>query len=380
MKTEMTKLMVCIASVALLCAFGLSTNLNTADTKPIDLVKAEQEVIKLFKEEDVNASQVFKNLIINNPETMEYPFDKLQRSTYYISVIESSDGMVRIYRSLFLSCLPECDYNIFQYKSEGKVFTRMDIWFHAYICWNPPVEYVSDIKVISIEGKTYYLIFAGKYHCGEYAVSEFGVTAFTIEKNMLQSIPLFNYQGKMMPNLFVCALVDHDVYKRDYTIVYNENNKVLSLPETKDEMGFPLLTRMWLNYQLKGNHFEYIGKSGPNYLHESIHDFEYFLTEFDTKSYHHRIDVMDGENNKHRLSLWKKGETVDTKPDLVVVGIYDENKNTYIFEKDGTSYKYPNSIDENAYFIIEKNGKETLKEKVEKVSLIDELFDELYDF
>ena len=372
MKREITILMVCMASAVLLCAFGLSADLNTADTKAIDLVQAEQEIIKLFKEEDVNASQVFKNLIINNPETMEYPFDKLQRSTDYISVIESSDGMVRIYRSLTWVCLNGCEYNIFQYKSEGKVYTRMNIWFHAYICWDvPESEYVSDIKAISIEGKTYYLIFAGKYNCGDYGASEFGVTAYTIEKNMLQTVPLFNYQEKMMPNLFVCALIDYGgVYIRDCTITYNEN--ILYMPETNGDVDMPFLTGLWLNYQLKGNHFEYVGKSGPNYLHESIRDFEDFLTEFDTKSYHHRIDVMDGDN-KLRLSLWKKGKTIDTKPDMVVEGIGDEAKHIFIFEKDGTTYKYPYTIDENAYFTIEKNGKVTLKEKVEKGSIFYEI-------
>ena len=282
--------------------------------------------------------------------------------------------MVRIYRSLNWACLNGCEYNIFQYKSEGKVYTRTNIWFHTYICGDvPESEYVSDIKVINIEGKNYYLILAGKYNCGEYNASEFGVTAFTIEKNMLQTVPLFNYQEKMMPNLFVCALVDYDVvYKRDYTVAYNDNNKVLYMPETKDEMGFPFLTGLWLNYQLKGKHFEYIGKSGPYYLHESIHDFKDFVAEFDTKTYHHRIDEMDIKNKKLRLSLWKKGKKVDSKPDLVVEGISDEAKNIFIFEKDETTYKYPYPIDENTYFIIEKNGKETLKEKVEKDSMLDE--------
>ena len=350
------------------------TYMNTVDTKTQDPVKAEQEIIKLFQEGDAQASEVFKDLIINNPETMEYPFDKLQESTDYISVIESSDHNLRIYRSHTWVCLNGCEYNIFQYKNEGKVFMRQNIWFHAYVCWDvPKSEYVSDIKTVNVAGKTYYLIFAGKYNCGDYGVSEFGVTAFTIENNMLQTTPLFKYQDKILPNIFVCAIVDNAiVLERNYTLDYDKNNQILYIPETKNDHGFHYLTGLWLNYQLKGTHFEYTGKSGPYYLHASIRDFEYFVVEMDTENYHHRIDILDKELRNYRLSLWKKGKTVDSKPDLVLEGICDVNKNIFIFEKDGTTYKYPYPIWEDGNFIIEKNGKVTANEKIDRENILQE--------
>jgi len=188
MKTVSAGLFTFSAIAVLMCAFVPRTDHAASNVALQDLVRIEQEMIKLFQEGRTSASAKFKDFIINNPATMDYPFEKLQQSTYFLSLIESSDRNVRVYRSHMWVCLNYYEYNIFQYKSEGKVYTRMNIWFHAYTCWNEPeVEYVSDIKTVTIEGKTYYLIFAGKYNCGDYGASEFGVTAFTIEKNLLQT-------------------------------------------------------------------------------------------------------------------------------------------------------------------------------------------------
>ena len=371
MKKVIVKLFIFSVLAILMCAFVLKTE-SAANSTLQDFYRAELEFIKLYKEDHVKARPIFKDFIIKYPGTMEYPFEKLQQSTAFLSLIESSDRNVRVYRSHTWVCLNYFEYNIFQYKSEGKVYTRMNIWFHSYKCWDEPeADYVSDIKTVMIEGKTYYLIFAGKYNCGDYSESEFGVTAFTIEKNLLQTAPLFKIQDRLLPNIFVCAIVDNGgVQERDFTLLYDEKNKILYIPESKKENEMQDLTGLWLNYQLKGKHFEYIGKSGPYYLHASIRDFESFVVEMDTKTYHHRIDAIDSKNNKYRLSLWKSGKTIDTKPDLVIEGKYNEAKEFYIFEKNGIRYSYPyfNTV---GYFIIETNGKVTLREKVDKESVID---------
>jgi len=51
-------------------------------------------------------------------------------------------------------------------------------------------------------------------------------TAFTIENNLLQTIPLFKYQEKILPNMFVCAYADIDngcIQERDYFPYYDEH-------------------------------------------------------------------------------------------------------------------------------------------------------------
>ena len=288
--------------------------------------------------------------------------------TKKISFIESSDQNVRIYEYLSSSqCLKD---HIAQYKSEGQVYTRKNMWLHAYICCDDTCpETVSDIKTVTIEGKTYYLVSAIKYHCRDYEATESGITAFTIENNLLQTIPLFKYQEKILPNMFVCAYVSNGcMQERNYCPYYDEHKKSLYVPETKYHDDFNHLTGLWLIYQLKGNHFELTGKTaGPYYLHESIREFEYFESEMDTETYHHRIDAL---KNNRRLSLWEKGKTIDTKPYLIVEGKFDEDKSIFIFEKDGTVYKYPYYVTDDSYFIIEKNGKVILKEKLDKDSYL----------
>ena len=360
-----------IAVLIVMCAFVLKANpahLNAQDPKFQDLAKAELELIKLFIENDTSADEKLQRLIMSNPSSMDYPFQNLQEVTGCISVIESSDRKVRIYRRDYTWEHPGEVYNIFQYKSDGGVFSRINIWLRAFSCNFMVDVSVKNIQTLTVGGQSYYLIFAGKYTQGS-DISEFGVTSFTIENNLLQTVPLFNIQEKMLPNLFVCADISNDcVLERSYTLNYNENDKILYVPEADDE---GILSGLWLKYQLKGDHFENIGKSGPYYLHESIRDYEYFISEFDSKTYHHRIDAMDIENNKFRLTLWKNGNTINTKPLFVVEGKYNMDDNSYTFQANESLYKY-HTINNGLYFIIETNQVESLIEIIDNDSYIDE--------
>ena len=95
MKKGINKLMAFVATFMLMCAFIQKDDKETQILQ--DLIRAEEEIIHLFEESDDIASTRFQELIINNPETMEYPFEKLKAITKKISFIESSDHNVRIY-------------------------------------------------------------------------------------------------------------------------------------------------------------------------------------------------------------------------------------------------------------------------------------------
>ena len=119
MKTGIIKLMAFFATTMLMCAFIQKDDKETQILQ--DLIRAEEEIIHLFEESDDIASTRFQELIINNPETMEYPFEKLKAVTKKISFIESSDRNVRIYEYLSSQCLNGSEYHIAQYKSKGQV-------------------------------------------------------------------------------------------------------------------------------------------------------------------------------------------------------------------------------------------------------------------
>lgn len=230
-----------------------------------DMKKEEDELIQLEKEESEQFDETFKNLIHSNPATMDYPFSKLQGDR--IVLLESSDKNVRIYSYHTHVCLNGCAYNLFQFRSNGKIFTADQLWFHEYYCWDNhgQPEYISDIKTLVNNNKTYYLIFAGKYNCGDYGESEFGVTAFSIENNMLKTAPIFKISDKILPNIFICAIIDNGAYdESDYTFFYDEKEKILFVPETTkglhnsspyiDDSSW--LTGKWIKYQFIDSCFQ----------------------------------------------------------------------------------------------------------------------------
>ena len=174
-----------IVTTTLMCVFGQIS-------EPVNAQKFQEAMVEeaLIKHINVVDDAKFYDVIVSNPATIDYPLERLQNH-YRMSLKKSSDGNVKIYSYLTGIGLNGCEYNIIQYKSEGKVFVTKDKWFHFYTCFDRDKEYVSDIKVITIDGKTYYLIFAGKYNGDDYGTSEFGVTAFTVENNFLVTAPLF---------------------------------------------------------------------------------------------------------------------------------------------------------------------------------------------
>jgi hypothetical protein len=247
MKNKILNLSIIISTLLLLCAC----------TQQSDIEKAENELIKLYSEvgDEAKFNVMFKNLIRSNPETMNYSFSKLQEDNLHLKVLESSDGNLRIYSYFSGFYLNIGGYNIFQYKYNGKIVTTQDKWFHSYICSDrAAAEEITDIKTLTVEGKTYYLIFAGKYDDGEfYRESEFGVTAFTIENNLLKTAPIFKDEDKILPNLFVCAVIDERVCNySDFAFYYDEKEKFLFIPYS-NEFG---LDGNWIKYEFVDGYFQ----------------------------------------------------------------------------------------------------------------------------
>lgn len=110
---------------------GKSTNNNS--TNALDLgSKEELELINLIKAEYDSSRRemipitntAFIKYLVDNPHSLDYPFDKLQKETE-ISIETSEDGNLRIYswNSYNGGSMPMYT-NILQYRSDGKVYVN----------------------------------------------------------------------------------------------------------------------------------------------------------------------------------------------------------------------------------------------------------------
>lgn len=322
-----------------------------------------------YNEYDDILTNRFKNWILNNPATINYPFNHLTDGGY-VRIIMSDDGNLRFYywiREGVGGSLGAITDELVQYKDDGKVFSyeirdnnsEIEGSYHGNLCYNA-------IYTVVINQKTYYLV--ESYSTLRYCFFSSDITAYSIENGKLKAKEIFKTKKGKTATFDV--YLEYEGFNTTYVYAF-EGNRIFHYDSLKKIVHVPLIENnefqeQYLLYQLKDRYFEYIGMDGCYWFHPSIRKFKSSEEIFETKDFLIRIDKMD--NCKYRYASWSKSKTMADKPDLII-----ENGELY---EDTEFYEYSFTNNEYKYrlqlfcasdpclteFIITKNGKEILKE------------------
>ena len=333
------------------------------------IAKIENELLKEAEESELFAISGDKltNLILTNPKTMHYSFQQLVDNGY-LNVTTSDDGGLRFYSWDTGKGETIIDYdNAYQYQSNGKIFSYAGTPVGDDYDSNDSafgIRY-DTIYAVNVNDKTCYLAVSGQ-HDARRAMQ--GVTAYTINNDKLETIELFKTSDEKRSGIYVAynfadwVLLGYGSESWDKIFAYNYEENVLYVPLVDDEH----LTDQYLLYKLNEDCFEYIGKDGGYWLHPSIRKFERLEEEFNTKDFHIRLDYMG--KNKYRYASWPEGKSIANEPDLIIEnGTVDDDDlgwgKDYFFENGGYKYIVYGFDMEGFVLVVEKNGKEILRQE-----------------
>lgn len=206
--------------------------------------------------------QKMKYYTTQYPATLTYPFDSLLK--YGIDIASSKDSLFRIYS------WDRCDGgtmhffdNLFQFKSGGKVFTKLFVAHGADANFNSG-EFYSQIFTLKANGKTYYLAIGNgiysSWNCGQF------IETYTIENHSLHdSVKLIKTREGLVNSLSIgfdiFSVVNHP--ERPLRLIkYDSSKKIIYIPVVDDNEK---VTNHYLLYQFNGRDFQFIKtqKSNP---------------------------------------------------------------------------------------------------------------------
>ena len=282
------------------------------------------------------------DIIMNDPASFSYDFPKMQD---HISFITSDDGKLRLYYWDTGMGGTMIDYgNLCQFESNGRVYAYCCGVYDLY----DDAEYIScyggcnigDIYTIKADnGETFYLV-----HTIVHESSLLGgsvIIPLKIENDRLVIAPIFDSYPDEYG--FNCTQIEYDFgdwfFKANYGegwdwfYRYDEKNQTFYIPAVDDLC----LTDRYNLYKFNGERFEFLREDGGYWLHPSIRNFKQLETLFVTKDYKVRVDLM--EDDTYRYSCWKRYDSMDKKPDLVIYnGTYIEDGRCYSFKNDDYEY------------------------------------------
>lgn len=195
----------------------------------------------------------FTKFIQNNPATFNYSFKRFIDSNF-CDVRTSTDGNFRIYSwDTWTGGTQHVFQTIYQWKSEGKVFTKIPKYEEV-----DPGTFCSKIFTVNIKGRQHYLAVTNGILSTKDAVQI--ISDYTIQGNkLIDTIPIFKTKTKELNSIDVefdfFSVVDRPERPLEL-IKYDDKRKTIYIPVV-DEKG--QVTKRNLLYQLKGNYFEFIG-------------------------------------------------------------------------------------------------------------------------
>ena len=309
-------------------------------------------------------------LILNDPATLDYPFEELQEKGY-IDVVTSDDGNLRIYYwdtgtgGTYIQWM-----NICQYRCNGKVYA-----FHGSMSEmltkdeEPDGESVGDgcavMKIITIcksDNTPIYLV-----HNYVRAASNWGygeIEAIEIKDGELVAAPIFRgglgeyYEDKQYSRGVEYTIADW--YFRanrgegwEWLFKYDTKSNSLYVPEAD-----PSLSDRYSIYRFDGEKLNFIGIDGGFWLHPTIRSFESMEEVFETKDYRVRIDKMT--DGTFRYSAWNNRATMDKAPDIIIYsGSYNQEEERFYFKNGNVTY----TIDSEGPLTVTRNGKKLLQQE-----------------
>ncbi|AEV97754.1 hypothetical protein A4D02_16080 [Niastella koreensis] len=186
---------------------------SKAFTQSKDLVEKENELIALnskidyklrlalskgydstsYNSVDHNVAvfeQAFTHLITSDPNTIDYPFNKLRDSSICV-VTTAADGKMRVYNLNSWQLLTQ----IYQWKEKGKVYTKVTR------NQKDSILLCREIYAIPVNGKRYYLPVTSTIIWPSHAMQS--VAAWRINGNSLEPVTLFKNKSKKQDHIEV---------------------------------------------------------------------------------------------------------------------------------------------------------------------------------
>jgi hypothetical protein len=198
-------------------------------------------------------SKEFRALIATNPASIGYGFKSLTDSNY-VRIITAADGNCRIYSwDNWTGGTMHFFEQIFQYKQDGKVFTKIINRKET-----DPGVYCSAIYSLAANNTAYYLVIQnGIYSSSDVSQS---IQIFNIDKQQLiDTAKLFKTKTKLLNTI----KVDYDFFsvvdrpERPVAVIkYDEKLKIIYIPVVNQKKQ---VTDKNFIYQFKDNYFEYTG-------------------------------------------------------------------------------------------------------------------------
>jgi hypothetical protein len=216
----------------------------------VSFIQADYDSISFYTDK---FEKEFTSFIINNPNTLSYPFKKLIDSNS-CDVITSSDGNFRIYSwDTWTGGTMHIFREIYQWKGNGKVFT------YVPKCKEGDAgAFCSKIFTVNINDTPYYLAVTNGIFSTRDAMQS--ISAYSIEDNKLvDTVKLFKTKTKKINSIVVefdfFSVVDRPERPLEL-IIYDDKQKIIYIPVVGDKGQ---VTKKNILYQLKDRYFEYIG-------------------------------------------------------------------------------------------------------------------------
>jgi hypothetical protein len=191
--------------------------------------------------------------------TLTWPFDSLGHE---IQIVSSKDLLFRIYTwNRWEGGTMQSDDNIFQFKSNNKVYAKLFVDTGGDGNEGPGIAYY-EIYTLKANNKTYYLAI-GESVASSGLIGQ-SIQAFTIEDHTLNnSVKLIKYNGRFHNSIEVVydftLPANSSVKMPGPSIKYSDMGKILSIPVV-DENG--KVTNRYLLYQFNGKYFQFIKTTG----------------------------------------------------------------------------------------------------------------------
>ena len=317
------------------------------------------------------------DLVLNDPETIDHPFNDLQELGY-INIVTSEDGNLRLYYwdTEFGGTWIQWA-NICQYRSNGKTYVYegsiMDV---KYVDMEKQDEMPGECAVLGIktiydtEGSPIYLVHS--YIRESSNLGYASIEAVKIENDRLTGAPIFrggndydetDWIDESNKVIYECSRgTDYSIadwYFRanngegwNWLFRYDDETDILYIPQASFE-----ITDRYSLFRYNGKTLNHIGTDRGFWLHPSIRSFEFMELVIDTKDYRIRVDrMLDGS---YRYAAWNDRGSMENEPDIILYdGTLDEVESTFVFKSKGYEY----IVDEIDGLIVKQNGKTILSQ------------------
>lgn len=205
---------------------------------------------KIFREKIALYTSIY-------PATLTYKFGSLRKDN--IDIVSSEDSLLRIYSwDTWQGGTMHYFENIFQYKSNNKVFSKVH-YDTSTVGEGDYVPFYSQLFTLKTHNKIYYLAVSnGMFSTKDVRQS---LRIFTIENNMLiDSVRLIKTKKGLVNSIDV----DFDFFsaverpERPLRLIrYDNNKKIIYIPIV---YANGKVTNRFILYKFTGEYFEYIGK------------------------------------------------------------------------------------------------------------------------